>query len=196
MSETTRDRAKAQRYADLLQAASRLFAERGYSSVSLEDLGAAVGFSGPAIYRHVASKQALLGAVLVRASEQLLAHGLEVVERLPGGVERMRALIASHVAFAVAEPDVIRVQDREMPHLSAEDYAAVRTLQRRYIELWTDTLGELRSGSDEELRLRVQAVFGLLNSTPHSTSAAARARASTAEVLALMAEAALLTSAP
>ncbi len=195
MTETTRDRAKAQRYANLLQAASRLFAERGYPSVSLEDLGAAVGFSGPAVYRHVSSKQALLGAVLVQASENLLDRGLTVVEQYPGGLERMRALIQAHVAFALANPDVIRVQDREVPHLSEEDFATVRALQRKYIGLWSETLADLRDESAEARRLRVQAVFGLLNSTPHSTSAAARGQATTARVLATMAEAALLDGA-
>ena len=63
---TERDRAKADRQAAILHEAARLFAERGFSGVSLEDLGAAVGVSGPAVYRHFANKQALLGAILVR----------------------------------------------------------------------------------------------------------------------------------
>jgi AcrR family transcriptional regulator len=68
-----RDRAKAERYDALLQEAARLFAARGFDGVSLEDLGAAVGITGPAVYRHFSNKRALLGAVLRRASEA--AHG-------------------------------------------------------------------------------------------------------------------------
>src|SRR6187402_3548371 len=71
---TERDRAKADRQAAILHEAARLFAERGYSGVSLEDLGAAVGVSGPAVYRHFENKQALLGAILVRVSERLRAR--------------------------------------------------------------------------------------------------------------------------
>ena len=36
----------------LLSAAERLIAERGFLAVRLEDIGAAAGVSGPAIYRH------------------------------------------------------------------------------------------------------------------------------------------------
>ena len=73
-----RDRAKAERYDALLQEAARLFAARGFDGVSLEDLGAAVGITGPAVYRHFSNKRALLGAVLRRASERLLTGGRRV----------------------------------------------------------------------------------------------------------------------
>ncbi len=192
MTSTPRERAKAERYRALLREAARLFAERGFTSVSLDEIGSAIGVSGPAVYRHVSGKQALLGAILVRVSEYLVAGGREVAEQTPAGIERMRALIRFHADFALGDADVIRVQDREIPHLSPDDREAVRHLQRSYIGLWIEALRPLRSGSEDELRLRVQACFGLLNSTPHSTSAAARAQAATAETLAAMAEAALL----
>ena len=57
-ASTDRDRAKAQRRRDLLVEATRLFAIRGYAGVSLEDLGAACGISGPAVYRHFSGKSA------------------------------------------------------------------------------------------------------------------------------------------
>lgn len=195
MASTSRDRAKAERYESLLRESARLFAERGFAGVSLEELGAAVGVSGPAVYRHVSGKQALLGALLVRVSEDLVAGGIGVAEATPEGIDRMRALIRFHVDFALGNADVIRVQDREIPHLSDDDHAEVRRLQRTYIGLWMQTLALLRPGSEAELRLRVQAGFGLINSTPHSTTAAARSDAATAGVLAAMAEAALLAPA-
>lgn len=194
MASTSRDRAKAERYESLLRESARLFAERGFTGVSLEELGAAVGVSGPAVYRHVSGKQALLGALLVRVSDDLVTGGTTVAQAALGGIERMRALIRFHVAFALGNADVIRVQDREVPHLADDDYAEVRRLQRAYIALWMQTLAPLIDAPDTALRLRVQAAFGLINSTPHSTSSAARAQASTADLLAAMAEAALLVS--
>src|SRR5215203_1726816 len=111
---TERDRAKADRQAAILQEAARLFAGNGYSGVSLEELGAAVGVSGPAVYRHFANKQALLAAILVGVSERLLAGGTAVVQRETIPEDRLRGLVAFHVDFALTEADVIRVQDREL----------------------------------------------------------------------------------
>jgi AcrR family transcriptional regulator len=167
---TERDRAKADRQAAILHEAARLFAERGYSGVSLEDLGAAVGVSGPAVYRHFENKQALLGAILVRVSERLRAGGRAVVDAGGTPEEQLRAIIAFHVDFALADADVIRVQDRDLASLREEDRHTVRRLQREYVELWIDILADVRPmHSQSDLRVRAHACFGLINSTPYSS---------------------------
>ncbi len=175
---TVRGRAKAQRRQDLLAASATLFAERGFAGVSIDDIGAAVGVSGPAVYRHFPSKQAVLGAVLLEVSHDLLDGGREVAARSADPAGRLRALIAFQVEFALTQPAVIVVQDRELPNLTEEDRHEVRALQRGYVTLWADTLGELASGRDAaDLTLRAQAAFGLINSTPHSLRARQRLRA-------------------
>ncbi|MFK4850722.1 TetR/AcrR family transcriptional regulator [Microbacterium sp. ZW T6_19] len=188
---TARDRAKAERSDAILREAAQLFAARGYSGVSLEDIGTAVGVSGPAVYRHFAGKQALLGAVLVKVSQDLVSGGTRVSAYADSDQERMRSLIRFHVDFALGNADVIRVQDRDVAHLAETDRAEVRRLQRAYIDLWIAALAPLVDANEDELRLRVQACFGLINSTPHSTRAAARRHSATATVLAAMADAAL-----
>ncbi|WP_424935699.1 MULTISPECIES: TetR/AcrR family transcriptional regulator [Bacteria] len=194
MATTAREQAKLDRKESLVRAASALFAERGYASVSLEEIGAAVGVSGPAVYRHFTGKQALLGAVLVGVSERLVLDGRRVCADVADPGERMAALVRFHVDFALREPDVIRVQDRDVAHLGDEDRQRVRALQRNYIELWVDALEPLIEAAPPELRLRVQACFGLINSTPHSTRAAERSSTRTGSILAAMALAALRAS--
>jgi AcrR family transcriptional regulator len=166
---TERDRAKADRQAAILHEAARLFAERGFSGVSLEELGAAVGVSGPAVYRHFANKQALLGAILVRVSERLLSGGQQVIAANDSPSDRLDGLIRFHVDFALSDADVIRVQDRDLASLSEDDRHQVRRLQREYVELWMAVLAELHpTRSEADLRVRAHACFGLINSTPHS----------------------------
>lgn len=174
---TVRGQAKAQRRQDLLAASAALFAERGFAGVSIDDIGAAVGVSGPAVYRHFPSKQAVLGAILLEVSHDLLDRGREVVDRSPDPARRLRALIAFQVDFALHRPAVIVVQDRELPNLTEEDRHTVRALQRGYVTLWVDALRELAPGRElAELTLRAQAAFGLINSTPHSLRTAHRLR--------------------
>jgi len=144
--------------------------------VSLEELGAAVGVSGPAVYRHFANKQALLGAILVRVSERLLNGGQQVIAENHSPSDRLEGLIRFHVDFALTDADVIRVQDRDLASLSEEDRHRVRRLQREYVELWMAVLAEIHpTRAEAELRVRAHACFGLINSTPHSVR---RARAS------------------
>ncbi|QAY61497.1 TetR/AcrR family transcriptional regulator [Microbacterium protaetiae] len=166
---TDRERAKSRRQADLIAAAARLFAERGFTGVSLEEIGAAVGVSGPAVYRHFASKQALLAAILVGVSEHLLQGGEAVVAAEGDATSGLKALIRFHVDFALTDADVIRVQDRDLTSLADTERHRVRRLQREYVELWVGVLRGIHSSrTDANLRVRAHAVFGLINSTPHS----------------------------
>jgi AcrR family transcriptional regulator len=190
---TARDRAKADRRAALLASAAELFAERGFSRVSLEDLGAAAGISGPAVYRHFPGKQAVLAALLVGVSEDLVAGGSRVIAEAPDATAALRGLVAFHVEFALSNPDVIVVQDRDLDSLAPADGDAVRRLQRSYIEAWVGVLAGIHpSVSVGELRIRARATFGLINSTPHSARTAQRASVRT--LLEAMAIAALTTA--
>lgn len=174
---TARGRAKAERRDALLSSAAQLFASRGFDGVSIEDLGSSVGISGPAVYRHFASKQAVLAALLVGVSEGLLAGGRTVVADAGDDESALAALVRFHADFALRDPDVIRVQDRDLAALSPQDRESVRDLQRRYVDVWVDVLSRLSPTTERaELRLRAQATFGLLNSTPHSARSVTVAR--------------------
>jgi AcrR family transcriptional regulator len=59
----------------ILKEAARLFAERGFHGVGVDEIGAAVGISGPGLYRHFAGKDAMLAELLVGISGRLLAGG-------------------------------------------------------------------------------------------------------------------------
>lgn len=164
-----RSRMKSDRRSLLIAAAERLIAERGFMAVRLEDIGAAAGVSGPAIYRHFPNKEALLVELLVGISTRLLAGGKAVVARAPDPASALDGLIEFHLDFALTESDLIRIQDRDLTHLPATAERQVRRAQRQYVEIWVGVLRELNPGVDEaEARLMAHAAFGLLNSTPHS----------------------------
>jgi len=176
---TQRGKAKENRRQALLSAAASLFAANGFNRVSLEDLGAAAGVSGPAVYRHFSGKQAVLAGLLVTVSQELLDGGRQVVERTADPMAALRQLVEFQVNFALGKPDVIRVQDRDLPNLSEQDQLAVRSLQRSYVEIWVDVLARIHPDTDvSDLRMRAHATFGLINSTPHSVRSHGRRMAS------------------
>jgi AcrR family transcriptional regulator len=161
---------------EILRAAARLFAERGSRAVGVDDVGAAVGVTGPAIYRHFASKDAMLAEMLLRISETLVTGGSErVADAGDDPARQLRALIAFHVDFALDNPALITVQDRDLGSLADADAAQVRRLQRRYVEEWVAVLSRLHPRTDAATcRARAHAVFGLINSTPHSAGRLSR----------------------
>ncbi|MEV6670095.1 TetR/AcrR family transcriptional regulator [Streptomyces sp. NPDC051162] len=185
----TRTPAASNRRAQILQEAARLFAERGFHGVGVDEIGAAVGISGPGLYRHFAGKDAMLAELLVGISERLFAGGrkrvAEAVAAGGGAAAVLDSLVDGHIDFALDDRALITLHDRELGQLRDADRKLVRSLQRQYVELWVDVVRGLHPDALEaEARAAVHAVFGLLNSTPHlGRPGALPGRAATAALL-------------
>ncbi|MFD5554314.1 TetR/AcrR family transcriptional regulator [Streptomyces sp. NPDC127068] len=153
----------------ILKEAARLFAERGFHGVGVDEIGAAVGISGPGLYRHFPGKDAMLAELLVGISGQLLTGGRRRVEECPGDpAALLDSLIEGHIDFALDDRPLIVLHDRELDRLRDSDRKLVRQLQRQYVELWVETVrARYATLTEVEARTAVHAVFGLLNSTPH-----------------------------
>ncbi|MFJ8711826.1 TetR/AcrR family transcriptional regulator [Streptomyces violaceus] len=178
----------------ILKEAARLFAERGFHGVGVDEIGAAVGISGPGLYRHFAGKDAMLAELLVGISGQLLTGAKRRLSEAEadGGVGAgvvLDSLIEGHIDFALDDRPLITLHDRELDRLRDSDRKMVRQLQRQYVELWVGVVREVYPGLGEPAaRSAVHSVFGLLNSTPHlGRTGALAGRGAVAELLHRMA---------
>ncbi len=159
----------ATRREQILETAAELFAARGFHGVSVADLGAACGISGPALYKHFPSKDAVLAEMLVSISQELLMVGRQRVDDAPGPAAAVRSLVDWHVGFALRHRPLIVVQDRDWESLPDAAREQVRALQREYVDLWAAQLRLLHPGLVlAPARAMAHAAFGLINSTPHS----------------------------
>ena len=153
---------------EILEIAVGLLATRGYHGVSMDDIGAAAGVTGPALYHHFAGKEAMLAAALIPVSEELLAGGRAHVaghDGNPGAA--LVALVDFHVEFALNNPAVIALHLHELDRLPDEPRRQIRRLQRQYVEEWVSVLTSLRSDLvADEARVLAHGAFGLMNSTP------------------------------
>lgn len=153
----------------ILETAATLFAKRGFHGVSVAEIGAACGISGPGLYKHFASKDAVLAEMFVTISEELLTVGRARVADADSPRTALEALVAWHVDFALGHRALIVVQDRDWESLPPSAREQVRSLQREYVDLWATQLCLLHPGLDRErARAGAHAAFGLINSTPHS----------------------------
>ncbi|MCA2220533.1 TetR/AcrR family transcriptional regulator [Nonomuraea sp. NPDC052129] len=165
----TTTRSRGSRRLEILGAAANLFAARGFHGVSIEDIGGAVGVSGPALYRHFSGKEALLAEMLLGISSRLRESAAAAVTSPGGPEETLDALLNVQITFALEQPALITVHDRELGNVPEPERRQIRRLQRLYVEEWVTVLAELHpSCPPPRLRAATHAVFGLLNSTPHS----------------------------
>jgi AcrR family transcriptional regulator len=132
---------RSQRKSQVLAASARLFQERGYHNVSVDDIAAAVGLTGPALYRHFRNKHDIL--------EQALNEHLSAVE---AAISRARtgpdvfARFLTELGELVVDVDEALLWKRERRHLPAGERARFR---QRFRAVRDDTAGIIREARPE-----------------------------------------------
>jgi AcrR family transcriptional regulator len=181
---------RGSRHDEFLRAAAQLFAERGYAGTSVDDVGNRLGVSGPAIYWHFASKEALLTEMLSDISDRLLVGGTRCTSNARDDRHALANLVRWQVQFALEHPELITVQARDLAHVPLPARQRIRRTQRLYAEQWVAALGGVAPEVPESLRrAATHAAIGLINSTPYL--APSLNQASVASLLEHMALAAL-----
>lgn len=127
---------------DVVEAAGRLFAERGYHGTSMRDLGKALGLQGSSLYSHVESKEDLLVEVVQRGAELFQASADRAFERAAEPVERLRELIGGHVDVILDHLDESKTFLNEAKALDDDHRKAVIAARDRYEHAFRQTIAD------------------------------------------------------
>lgn len=147
----------------IFAAAAELFGRQGYRATRIGDIGAAVGMSGPAVYRHFASKEALLGELLERFIARAHADLRTALEGGGAPRERLQRIVLASVRHAVEETDLVEMANREISHLPADARRRVLRRQRAIVDAWIEVITALRRDlSPEEARVIAVGVASLV----------------------------------
>lgn len=108
-----------------LDAAAALVAKRGGAEFSLREIAAAVGVRHAALYRHFASREALMSALATRAFDRMAARfELGLAKAGADARRRMVAIADAYMAMAREEPGAYRVMFTNMPFADPDRQAA------------------------------------------------------------------------
>lgn len=147
----------------ILAAAETLFGERGYASTAMEDIGKAVGITAGGIYRHFASKQAILGSIAERAARAVISEVEAIVAESRSPDDTLVALVENLVAAVLQNRHLVRVLSTERQHLDEPTQAFVDRIHRLHVAEWVHALSQLRPEMSEGAKgTRVQAAYGAL----------------------------------
>ncbi|MGN6473546.1 MAG: TetR/AcrR family transcriptional regulator [Mycobacteriales bacterium] len=151
------------RRAVILANALELFSRQGYQETGIDEIGAASGVSGPAIYRHFGSKQELLAAAFMDSFDRRRAQIRDRLAGVTGAEERLELLVRDTVENTLEERQVLTLYTRELRHLPREMRAPV---QRKQLELTNDWVKVLSDAHPElspaEARMAVVCVHNLI----------------------------------
>lgn len=98
---------------ELLDASTRLFAEKGYESTTLQDIAKALGMSRPALYHYVSSKEELLGMLVEQVSQGFAEVLRQLTERADlSPTEKLDNVVEITVRQRAQHPDQFRILDQ------------------------------------------------------------------------------------
>lgn len=153
----------------LLAAATRQFNERGYGSVSVEHIGAAVGLAGPALYHHFDSKADLLLAAMNAASERINGGLVRILAEIADSAAALHALMRDYLRYSLEPDSPVGLLVTETGNLSESDRHRLHDAQRRYLTEWVRLLQDGSSlGSAEDAQVRAQAVLTVITDVARS----------------------------
>jgi AcrR family transcriptional regulator len=148
--------------AELLESALKLFNDCGFRSVTISDIGAAVGVTGAALYRHFRSKGDVLG--------QLCEMTLNKLTECTGPVrddprEELEALVRGQVHLVIQYPRLLTVTLAEGRALEDPWRGTIQRRQRGHLRRWKTTVAALHTDKDTfNIDLAVYGAIGLINS--------------------------------
>ena len=126
-TETEPRRRPKNRKAQIAAVAAEAFSERGYHSVSVDDIAASVGISGPALYRHYPTKYALFldaATNLATVLERAIDSDAEIEILDPAA--RLDGQILAAVRTTVANRRTAGLYRWESRYLDTADRAHIR----------------------------------------------------------------------
>ncbi len=173
---TRRADRRAQTRKEIIEAAAKAIAERGFHGMSMRDLARATDRSLAGFYNYFASKEDVLFALQKEAFEALLATTQRALAVAKDAPERLYVFLHHHVRYFAEHSDVMRVLVHEASALPAQRRRVVRALKEQYYEIGREivrdvvnegcgTPGAVPRGSvdDAELSRATYGVFGMLN---------------------------------
>jgi AcrR family transcriptional regulator len=136
------------RHIEVLEAAARVFHEKGYESTSIQDIAEAVGILKGSLYYYIRSKEDLLYEIIKAVHEDALANIHHVEEMDGDALQKMRAFVTSHLVFNAENLTKMGVFFHDFRSLSGERRQTIVEARDIYDELVRRLI---REGQEEKI---------------------------------------------
>lgn len=156
---------EANRRSELLQAAARLFVQKGFAATTTRDIAEAVGMRSGSPFYHFRSKQDLLTAAILDGLESGHQRQCAAIEGIDDAEQRLRCLVRTHLATLLAGECSSPLLINESRALDSAARASIAAAFDRYQLPWQATLDQL--AAEGKLKSAAPPVrlmlFGMLN---------------------------------
>ena len=167
LPSTRRAASQRRRAPQIIEAAARVFAERGFHGATTQDIADVLGIRQASLYYYFSSKEAALELVCIKGVEGFFEAAEAIAAGRGTARERLSLLIKSHLSPLIDRGDFVKVFLNERQHLPRESRRRVGRWSRGLERIFEDvikegmTKGEFRADLDP--RLAALAILGMCN---------------------------------
>jgi len=167
MPSTRRSASQRRRAPQIIDAAARVFAERGFHGATTQDIADVLGIRQASLYYYFSSKEAALELVCLKGVEGFFEAAKTIAARRESAQKRLISLIGSHLSPLVDRADFVKVFLNERQHLPRESRRRIGRWSRGLERIFEDVIkegvakGEFRA--DLDVRLATLAILGMCN---------------------------------
>jgi AcrR family transcriptional regulator len=152
----------------ILQAAQKLFADKGFRETNLNDVGVQLGFRRQAVYHYFQSKEDILYELIDRAGQAIATSAQPTLDADMPPAEKLAEVVRNHVRQLLTNIDVFRIQFSELFKLSGERADGLRRDMAAYIHSIAKVIkAGQKDGSFIDIPASTQAllILGMCNGT-------------------------------
>jgi AcrR family transcriptional regulator len=170
LPSSRRPASQRRRAPQIIEAAARVFADRGFHGATTQDIADVLGIRQASLYYYFSSKEAALELVCLKGVEGFFEAGKKIAAGPGSAPERLALLINSHLSPLLDRGDFVKVFLNERQHLPTESRRRIGRWSRGLERIFEDVIkegvaqGEFRF--DLDTRLAALAVLGMCNATP------------------------------
>ena len=164
---TRRNASQRRRAPQIIEAAARVFAERGFHGATTQDIADVLGIRQASLYYYFSSKEAALELVCLKGVEGFFESGKAIAVGPGTARERLSLLINSHLSPLRDRGNFVKVFLNERQHLPTESRRRIgrwsRGLERIFEEVITEGVAKGEFRADLNARRATLAILGMCN---------------------------------
>lgn len=147
------------KYEEIVQAAVKLFEQKGYHATSVQDIADEVGLQKGSLYHYISSKEDLLMQIAHRSISDFNHRMEKIIGSDLTNEQKLSAAIENHLHATTQNVQLTTVLLREAFSLGEDQHKVIQELTDRYLNLWTRLIEEgVAAGEFNPVNARITAL--------------------------------------
>lgn len=166
MQKPKRRRPTSSRKDQIIETAVKLFYDRCFDAISVNDIASTVGITKAGVYHFIKNKEYLLYLIINYGLDLLENQVMKPAKAIKDPEERIRFVFANHIRLITREHKEYQVAIHERNTLSPEYQDKITQRKRAYLDFITETLVELKENKktrDIDVTSAAFSLLGMIN---------------------------------